>query len=198
MSFWRAAIVSFAVGVAALALQGCGKKQPAGASAGPSYGGYGGYGGRPSGRFAVDGKPCEHGWHAKWRDGKVSFCRTYCCYHHDRITGRRTTHSYCRVKEMGREELRVCGPAALLLEANETEPSSLAELGSEADLAAAEAEESAEPEELTSLAERLQAVPLLLVFSGVAAWGAAVFFIVRSLRRRSVGSEEQNEPCLES
>lgn len=64
------------------------------------------------GRKAVDGLSCEHGWSATWPDGSRSFCRTFCCYHRDRKTGMRTTHSFCRVREAGREVLRQCAPRA--------------------------------------------------------------------------------------
>merc|ERR1719150_1883490 len=64
----------------------------------------------PAPRVAVDGHTCEHGWVASWKDGSKSRCRSYCCYHTDRTTHRRTRHSYCRVSSWGRHMLKACAP----------------------------------------------------------------------------------------
>lgn len=73
------------------------------------------------GRVAVDGHRCEHGWRARWPDGSVSNCRTFCCFHRNRRTGRRTRRSYCRVFEYGRQVLKACRSRYYMSLAEETE-----------------------------------------------------------------------------
>jgi len=60
------------------------------------------------GRVTIGGERCEKGWHAQWFDGSSSFCRTFCCYHRNRYSHRRTRRSYCRVHEDGVGVLKPC------------------------------------------------------------------------------------------
>jgi len=191
---------------AAVLLQGCKKKEsgvPApGAPAAPAAPAAPGV--MMHGRVARDGHPCEHGWHARWRDGSRSFCRTYCCHHRNRKTHRRSRRSFCRVHEDGHEVLRACAPlheVAFLEEPAEEVPMALSASGAEDD-AALEAEE--EDSEETSvgpameLAERLGALPLALACAGFLAGGVTVFLGARALQRRGAGSGDQKAPLIES
>merc|ERR1719229_2232192 len=167
ISLRKVAAASFVL-AAALTLQGC-KKKPAQLPPHqpphqPAYVPPPAHGPHPVvPRVAVDGHPCEHTWRATWRDGGRSVCRTFCCYHRNRVTHKRTRHSYCRVHELGHEVLRRCAPRSALLplsaaEMMEEEPEeplelSAPELDGSADIIEEEADEAEEG--ASSAAERL-------------------------------------------
>merc|ERR1719436_1141915 len=171
--------------VAALTLQGCKKKTAQQPPYQPAYTPPPAHGSHPVvARMAVDGHPCEHTWRATWRDGGRSICRTFCCYHRNRVTHRRTRHSYCRVHEQGHEVLKMCAPRGALL------PFSAAELMEE------EADEAEEG--VSSAAERLGALPLFACSAGFVFGGVSVFLALRPRLRSGAGSDEQKAPFIES
>merc|ERR1719436_795980 len=171
--------------VAALTLQGCKKKTAQQPPYQPAYTPPPAHGSHPVvARMAVDGHPCEHTWRATWRDGGRSICRTFCCYHRNRVTHRRTRHSYCRVHEQGHEVLKMCAPRGALLpfsaaELMEEEPLELSapELDGTANTIEEEADEAEEG--VSSAAERFGALPLFACSAGFVVGGVSVFLALR-------------------
>mmetsp|Transcript_30865 Transcript_30865/g.102794 ORF Transcript_30865/g.102794 Transcript_30865/m.102794 type:complete len:222 (-) Transcript_30865:92-757(-) len=163
-----------------------------------------------SARMAVDGHLCEHSWTATWQDGAKSTCTTFCCYHRNRVTHRRTRRSFCRVLEAGHEVLRGCVPRhpkpAFLFaaESEAEEPLELAvvdETAAEAELEEDEEEPEAPTSEedggLLAAASRLGAVPLFACSTGVAV-GALAMYAAIGAQRRAAGSAAQKAPLIES
>eukprot|EP00446_Apocalathium_sp_SHHI-4_P065272 CAMPEP_0177527266 /NCGR_PEP_ID=MMETSP0369-20130122/51534_1 /TAXON_ID=447022 ORGANISM="Scrippsiella hangoei-like, Strain SHHI-4" /NCGR_SAMPLE_ID=MMETSP0369 /ASSEMBLY_ACC=CAM_ASM_000364 /LENGTH=250 /DNA_ID=CAMNT_0019007563 /DNA_START=81 /DNA_END=831 /DNA_ORIENTATION=- len=204
---------------AAVSLQGCKKKAPvapAGQTA-PAPAPLAGHtapvspGQHPvAARMAVDGHPCEHSWTAMWKDGTKSTCKTFCCYHTDRVTHARTRSSYCRVLEAGHEVLRACVPRhpkpAFLLaaESESEEPLELAAVDEtaaegevEEDEEESEAPASEEEVGLLAAASRLGAVPLFACSAGVAL-GALAMYVAMGAQRRAAGSAAQKAPLIEA
>jgi len=160
-------------------------------------------------RVAVDGYPCEHTWRATWRDGARSVCRTFCCYHRNRKTHRRTRHSYCRVQEHGHEVLRMCAPRGALLplsfaetmeEGEAEEPLALSAPEADEDIAAIEEEQDDAEDQgtMTSTVHRLGALPLFACSAGFVLGGVTVFLALRPRLRGGAGSDEQKAPFIES
>merc|ERR1712039_1143498 len=141
-----------------------------------------------------------------WRDGSRSVCRSFCCYHRNPKTHRRTRRSYCRVREHGHELLKMCAPRGALLpfsaaEVMEEEPVELVEREADGDADAIEEdqdEEQSEVETWSSAAQRLGALPLFACSAGFALGGITVFLALRPRLRRSAGSDDQKAPFIES
>jgi len=200
---------------AAVGLQGCKKKAAPPAAPSEPYPTHPTNPTHPVGRVAVDGYPCEHTWSARWRDGSRSRCHTFCCYHRNRKTHRRSRRSYCRVHEHGHEVLRACARRGALppisfaevVAEGEEEPLELSAPEADADaetveMVEEEEEENDEPEAeeggMASLVQRLGALPVFACSAGFVLGGVTVFLVLRPRLRGGLGSEDQKVPFIES
>lgn len=116
-------------------------------------------------------------------------CSTYCCYHLDARTHRRTA-SYCRVFEYGHEVLKMCAPHSMDL----TETSSV----SKAAVTEEGTEETAERDEEDVAEQHMVVAPILMVCAGLAA-GASLFgcvAFIRTLLPAREHGQERTEPLL--